>query len=303
MIRFIPGFFLLIFTLQFSIGQELNCIVEIEHSKTQSTDPKVFETLKSSITEFLNNRKWTDDIYKPHEKIDCSIIINITSEISSNEFAGEFLIRSERPVYNTNYKTIVFSHKDDKFKFEYNQFDNLEFSDNTYFSNLTSFLAYYAYIVIGYDYETFEPDGGTPYFLKAQDVVNAIPGGEKGKYEGWNPFDGSRRNRFVLVDNLLNSRYKIYREALHMFHFAGLDKMYEDTENSRKVISNSISLMKRLYDDNPSSMLLKVFYFSKGDEIVEIFSKASNSEKDKIIETLSKMDPTNAKKYEAIRKS
>lgn len=281
-------------------AQELNCIVEIEYSKTQSTDPKVFETLKSSITEFMNNRKWTDDSYQPHERIDCSILINIDEELSANQFGGQFIIQSERPVYNSSYKTVVFSKKDDDFRFEYNEFDNLEFADNNFFSNLSSILGFYAYMVIAFDYESFAPEGGTNYLLKARDVVNSVPGNQRARFPGWSTFDNSR-NRANLVEAVLNPRYKNFREILYKFHFEGLDKMYDDPDTARGVITEVLSEVKKLHKDDPTSDLLKIFFLAKSDELLNIYSIASNSEKSSIRELLKTMDPVNSNKYDEIR--
>jgi hypothetical protein len=280
-------------------AQELNCTVDIEFSKTQAADPKVFENLKTAITEFMNTRKWTNDVYELHEKIDCSILINIDQEFSASEFGGQFIIQSERPVFNSSYKTVVFSNKDDNFRFEYNEFGNLDFNDNNYISNLTSFLAYYAYMVIGYDYETFSLEGGTPYFLKAQDVINAVPVGQRARYQGWDGF-GNDRNRSTLVKDHLNPRYRAYREALHKFHFTALDNMHDNVEKSRKEVMASLELIQKIHKDNPASYLVVVFFLAKSDELISIFSKAPSSEKTKIVEMLSNMDPTNTVKYKAI---
>ncbi|MEZ5008240.1 MAG: DUF4835 family protein [Chitinophagales bacterium] len=301
MIRSILLLSFLIFALNPIIGQELACTVDIEAAKTQSTDPKVFQNLEAAITEFMNSRKWTDDEFLPHEKISCSILINIDQELSANEFAGQFIIQSERPVYNSNYKTVVYSYKDDNFKFEYNEFGNLEYSENTFLSNLTSFLAYYAYMVIAYDYESFSPDGGTPYFLKAQDVINSIPSNQKARYEGWSSF-GSSRNRAEIVEDVLNPRYKTYRDVIYNFHFNGLDKMSNDLEASRKVITQSLKDLVSINRDNPTSVLLRVFFFAKSDELISLYSSASNSERKEIIDLISNMDPVNANKYQEIGK-
>jgi hypothetical protein len=290
---------ILMLLINFSYSQELNCTVDIEFSKTQTADPKVFENLKSAITEFMNSRKWTNDVYEIHEKIAVSILINIDQEFSASEFGGQFIIQSERPVFNSNYKTVVFSNKDDNFRFEYNEFGNLDYSDNNYISNLTSFLAYYAYMVIGFDYETFSPDGGTPYFLKAQDVINAVPVGQRARYPGWDGF-GNDRNRSTLVKDILNPRFKAYREALLKFHFTALDNMYDNAEKSRKEMTLSLELMQKIHKDNPASFLIIVFFLAKSDELISIYSKAPSSEKTKIIEMLSNMDPTNTVKYKAI---
>jgi hypothetical protein len=300
MIRHILIVAIILFSLSAVCGQELNCTVDIEYSKTQSTDPKVFETLKGSILEFMNSRKWTDDTYEEFEKIDCSILINIDEEYSANEFGGQIIINSVRPVFNSSYKSVVFSYKDDDFRFEYNEYDNLEFSENNYFSNLTSMLGFYAYMVIGFDYDSFSPEGGTPYYLKAQDVITSIPAGQRARYPGWDPFDGNR-NRAILMGHLTNPRYSKFREAIYQWHFEGLDKMYDDAEKGRKTISGSLDLVKEVYDDNPNTPLIKILFLAKSEEIVSIYSAAGNSEKNDIIELVSNMDPVNTNKYMEIR--
>ena len=300
MIRSVAILTLLLIYVLSGNSQELNCTVDIEYSKVQSTDPKVFETLKNSIAEFMNSRKWTNDVYQEDEKIDCSILINIDAEYSANEFGGQFIINSERPVFNSSYKSVVFSYKDDDFRIEYNQFDNLEFSDNNYFSNLTSFLAYYAYILIGFDYDSFSPEGGTEFYLKAQDVITSIPAGQRAQYPGWDPF-GNNRNRAILMGHLTNSRYIKFREAIFKWHFDGLDKMFEDPEKGRKTISAALDLINEVYDDNPNTMLIKVFFLAKSEEIISLYSNASTSEKEDLIDQVSGMDPVNSTKYIEIR--
>jgi hypothetical protein len=195
---------------------------------------------------------------------------------------------------------VVFSYKDDDFRFEYNQFDNLNYSDNNFFSNLTSFLAYYAYTLIGFDYDSFSPLGGTPYFLKAQDVINSIPVGQRARYPGWDPF-GNNRNRAILITQLTNSRYSTFRDAIYKWHFEGLDKMYEDPIKGRKTIGQALDMVEGIYDDNPNTMLTKVFFLAKSEEIISMYSNASSSEKNDIIEQVSNMDPVNATKYSEIR--
>ncbi len=301
MIRILLCIIILSLTITPVKSQELNCTVNIEYAKTQSTDAKVFQNLEAAISEFMNSKKWTPDTYLPHEKIDVSILINIDDEISVNQFAGQFIIQSERPVFNSNYKTVIYSYKDDKFKFEYNEFGNLEFSDNTFLSNLTSFLAYYAYLVIGFDYETFSPNGGTPYFLKAQDIINSIPSNKKAEYEGWSTF-GSTRNRETPIDNLLSPRYKVYREILYDMHFNGFDKMHKDVSKARGIITKNIQKLESVHEENPTSQLLKVFFLAKSDEIISLYNAAPNSERNKIIDLMSDMDPVNASKYQEIGK-
>ena len=281
---------------------ELNCSVKIQEPRNLSFDPKIYRTLETTLNEFMNSRVWTDEPVKPHERIKCSIIINITGQSSLTDFASDILVQSERPVYNTNYSTRVFNYNDKDVKFSYQEFQNLDYSDNTYYLNLTSLMAYYAYLIIGFDYETFSPNGGEIYFKKAQTLINNIPANEKSKYTGWSQFDGTR-NRFVLVDNMLNPRFKLYRTALYEYHRNGLDKMYENTEAALPVMQSSLSLLEKVRNDNPLSLLLVVFFLAKSEELINIYTKAPQTEKAKAVPILSKLDPQNAEKYQAILKA
>lgn len=292
---------LLLFGFQQAQAQELNCTVDVEFARIQTADPKIFQSLESAIAEFMNNRKWTNESFLPHEKINVSILINITEEVSNDEFVGEFIIQSERPVFNSNYSTVVYSYKDDQFNFVYDQFANFEYSDNNFLSNLTSMLAYYAYVVIGYDYDTFSPEGGTPYFLKAQDVIDAIPAGQKARFPGWSTF-GTTRSRAVLINNLLNPRYRSFREAMFKMHLQGYDALAENVNNGRKIITEQIYALEPTFKDNPTLQILKVFFLAKNDELVSLYSKAPASERNKMIDFLSDLDPVNANKYKQIGK-
>ncbi|MBX7224735.1 MAG: DUF4835 family protein [Chitinophagales bacterium] len=300
--RKLSSLIILFFTLVALHGGELNCSVKIQEPRNLSFDPKIYRTLETALNEFMNSRVWTDEQVLPHERIKCSIIINISGQTSLTDFESDILVQSERPVFNTNYSTRVFNYNDKGVKFSYQEFQNLDYSDNTYYLNLTSLMAYYAYMIIGFDYETFVPNGGEVYFKKAQTLINNIPANEKSKYTGWSQFDGTR-NRFILVDNMLNPRFKLYRTALYEYHRNGMDKMYDNTEAALPVIYSSLSLLEKIRNDNPLSMLLVVFFLAKPEELINIYSKAPQTEKTKVVPLLSKLDPQNAEKYQAILKA
>lgn len=291
---------LLFLTLTTGIfAQELLCRVQVEAPRNQMVDPRVFKTLENSIADFINNRRWTDDMFKDHERLRCNIVINISDMPSEGVFGGSLLIQSERPVYHSNFTSPVFTYNDRDVAFEYVEFQNLDYNDNSYSNNLTSLLAFYAYIMLGYDYESFEKDAGMPYFRKAETVVNNIPSNERSRYKGWSAFDGSR-NRYVLANHLLNPRYKTYAEALYSYHRLGLDNMYNDPYLGRISITNALKLLEKVADDNPNSMLLRVFFLAKADELVNVYSTASPQEKGLIVPLLNKLDPTNAQKYNSL---
>jgi hypothetical protein len=279
-----------------SNAQELNCKVEINSQKIQGTDKRIFESLETAIFEFMNNRKWTEDIVEMDEKIDCSITLTLNTKISADEFEGEVLIQSRRPVYKSSYNSTLLNHKEEKFKFKYLEFQSLEFDINTYNSNLTSFLAYYAYYILGLDYDTFSPEGGTPFFQKAQTIVSNA---QNSAEFGWKASENTK-NRYWLVENMLNQRYEPLRECMYKYHRIGLDNMSMDMNNSRKAVIEGIELQKKVYDAVPGSIMLTLFFTAKSDEIINIFSQAQIEEKTKIVPILNQIDPSNILKYQKI---
>lgn len=296
---------LLFISLHFTTNaQELICQVSIQYPRTQSVDPQVYSTMENAIFEFMNGRRWTTDLTKQYtqkEKIECSFTINIREEISQNEFSAELIVQSFRPVFNSNYKTPVFSNNDRDFTFSYNEYQNFDYNDNDFNSNLTSLLAYYAYIIIGYDNETFEKGSGKVYFQNALNVINNVPANVKARNKGWSAFDGIR-NRAVLVDNLINPRYSVMSDVLYDYHLKGMDRMYENPAIARKTILESLKLLEGVYNDNPNAMILRTFFIAKTDEIVNVFSKAPSQEKTEVVNLCSKLDPINTNKFKAILK-
>jgi len=298
----ILGFFFLSLFSAFSVcAQELDCSVRVEAIKAQNIEPRIFKTLETAVYEFMNGRRWTTDKYLPHEKIKCSIIINITESPSEGDYKAALIIQSQRPVYRSGYQTPVFSHNDKEADFEYFEFQQLDYIVNGYTNNLTSLLAYYAYLIIGYDYATFSPNGGAPYFLQAKAVIDAIPQSARSRFKGWSAFDGSR-NRFQMVDALLNPRFKAFHQILYAYHFSGLDKMYTDPATARQAITSSVKDLEALNNDNPNNILLRTFFVAKADEIKNIYAGSTPAEKGPMVDLLSRLDPLNSEKYRDLLK-
>lgn len=280
-------------------AQELNCTVKVITAQLQTADPKIFQTLQKSITEFMNNRKWSNDNFTASERIDCSILINITQEIASDKFGAQISIQSSRPVFSAGYNTTLLKWVDKDFQIQYTEYQPLEFNDNNYISNLTSVLAYYAYTIIGFDYDSFSPSGGTPFYQKALSIVNAAQASSE---PGWKSYE-SLRNRYWLITNLLDGKFSEIRTVLYKYHREGLDKMYENTDQGRKAINDCLTLLSKTNENAPNSMIMLVLLQGKSDELVNIYSKATPQEKANAVQILSKLDASNATKYQGIMKS
>ena len=280
-------------------AQELNCSVEVNATQVQSgTNVTVYDNLQKAIYQFMNNRKWTNDIFQNDERIECSILINITKQESQNQFAATLQIQSRRPVYNTSYYSPVISFKDDNFSFTYNEFERLEFNMNTFTSNLTSVLAFYAYLVIGYDYDTFSEKGGIEYFEKAQTIVNNA---QSSSFPGWKSTE-SDDNRYWIVSILLNGAYDDYHTALYKYHRLGMDIMQQDIEKGRKEILESLKLLEKVHQRKYNNVILRIFFNAKVNELVEIFKKAPADEKKEAYQILTKINATNSNQYNKILK-
>ncbi|MCB0514509.1 MAG: DUF4835 family protein [Chitinophagales bacterium] len=261
-----------LFFCTFAQAQELNCTVRILSTGLQVTDPAIFQTLETDLQTFMNNTKWTNDAYQPDERIECTFNINIREEAGSNTFKAEASIQANRPVYNSSYVTPTFEHKDVEWNFDYIQYMPLQFDKNAYLTELTSLMAYYAYIILGYDADSFVKEGGTPYFQMAQSVMNKA---QTSGREGWMGTDSRRRSRYWIVDNMLNTRFQLLRQAYYSYHIQGLDKMYENAEIGRQGVVEAITLVERAAKENPNSIALDVFSNTKGDEIIDVFKDVS----------------------------
>lgn len=280
-------------------AQELNCQIQVNHSQVQGTNMQVFQTLQASLYEFMNATKWTDHVYGNDERIDCNILINISELQGSSRFVATISVQSRRPVFNTTYYSTLLNYQEKKgeFVFEYEENSSLDFNLNSYHSNLSSTLAFYAYIIIGLDYDTFSSEGGTPYFLKAQQIVNSA---QSSSVQGWKAFEG-KKNRYWLAEDLLNSAYQPYRRCLYRYHRLGLDIMAEKTQGGSAEIAESLRLLERVSRSEPNSFLLSLFMTAKTEEIISVFKDSSSpSEKNKVIAIMKGIDPANGNKYDKI---
>jgi hypothetical protein len=279
------------------VAQELNCNVKVLSPAIQGTERSVFETLETAIKEFMNNTRWTNDNFKQDERIECNITINVTKRISVDEFEANIIVQSRRPVYKSSYNTNLINYQDNDFTFKYTPFQPFEFNENTFINNLTSTLGYYAYIFIGLDYDTFSPDGGTPYYQKAQTIVNNA---QNSAEKGWKAFEGSK-NRYWLAENLANANFKGVRSCLYNYHRMGLDMMTVDVELSRKNIADALEGLQKVHNMQMGSFLMQIFFLAKADEIVNIFTVATPDVKSKLVPLLNTIDPGNVTKYEKLR--
>lgn len=286
-------------------AQELRATVSVVANQVgTSVDRKVFTTLQNQITEFLNNRRWTDDSYAQGERIDCNFLLNVTQSVGNNTYKASLTVQATRPVFNSSYTTSVMNTMDNNITFKYVEFQQLEFNENriagndALVSNLTATLAYYVYIILGMDYDSFSLRGGDPYFKKAQVITNNAPDGKD--ISGWKAFEGNR-NRYWLQDNILNSKYSRFHEAMYLYHRQGLDIMYDDAAKGRGAIMNALQLLLAIHEDTPNTMLLATFFTAKSEELMRVFSKASPQEKQRASAMLQRMDVPNAQKYAQLK--
>lgn len=279
-----------------SIAQELNCQVQVLSQQVAGTDRRVYEVLQTSIFEFMNNRKWTTDVFKNEERIDCSILINITSRPSTEEFVGTIQVQARRPVYKSSYNTALLNFIDEDFQIRYLENQPLDFAENTHLSNLTSILAFYANLIIGMDYDSFSLKGGTTYLQKAFAIVNNAQGTAE---RGWKAFDGDK-NRYWLINNMMDAPFIGIREVMYSYHLKGLDEMVNNKESARAVILESFETLKKVHQVRPLSFSMQVFFNAKSDEIINIFKMAFPDEKAKVMQALELIDPTNSNKYQTI---
>jgi hypothetical protein len=244
----------------------------------------------------MNNRKWTNDVFQQDERIECSLVISITDKPSADDFRGSIQVQVRRPIYKSSYNSLLVNILDKNFSFKYIEYQPLEFSENLFMSNLTSVLAYYAYVIIGADYDSYSLEGGTPFYQKAQTIVsNAQSSSEK----GWKSSEDTQ-NRYWIVENILNSSFKPMRECSYKYHRLGFDAMSQDLPGGRAIALSSLELLKKVYDVKPGSYCLTLFFLAKADEIVNLFTLADPAEKTRVLALVNEIDPANNVKYNKI---
>jgi hypothetical protein len=294
--------FLFCFSLAAGNAQELNARVRVVDNQIPTTvDRKIFRTLEASLTTFLNNRRWSVDNFKQNEKINCQILINLESMSEPNVFSGSITIQAARPVYSSSYVSPIINFKDPNFDFKYIESQPMEFNENRVsgsdplVSNLTAVMAYYANIIVGFDYESFSLRGGNPYFQKALNIVNNAP--DASKISGWKSFENNDRNRYWLTENLINNRYTVIHDVYYTYYRKGMDYLYENEAGARTEVMNSLVYLDNLNRETPNLMVVQFFMLGKADELINLFKKAPPQEKTKVVDILSRLDVTNSNKY------
>lgn len=286
-------------------AQELQARFSVIASKVSTTtDRKVFQTLQTGLTNFLNNRRWTNDVFQPNEKIQCSFLLTIEQDLGNNVYKGKLTVQAARPIFNTSYDSPIVNYLDDNVVFKYIEFQPIEFNENRVqgndplVANITAILAYYVNIIIGLDYDSFSPRGGDTYFQKAWNIVNNAP--DSRDISGWKSFE-SLRNRYWLAENLNSSRYALMHDALYAYYRSGLDVFYENEEAGRTGLLNSLNFLNTLNAENPNSMVMQFFFQGKTNEIVKVFSKASSEVKSMAREILIKVDISHTREYKDLK--
>lgn len=286
----------ILFLSYFAHSQEFNASVQVSAPQLQQTNREKFQELRKGLYEFVNEKHWTNFSYKIDERIECTIAITITEEVSSDQYRAKINLVLKRPIYGTSYNSTMFNYIDNDFQFDWQEGQPLEYSDNSFTSNLTATIAYYIYIFLGLDYDSFQMLGGSQYFAKAQSIVNVAQGASE---SGWKAFE-SMKNRYWLAENLNNSSYSSIRKALYEYHRKGLDLMYDNVENGRQGALNALELLQRAHREKPRLFLMQLVVDAKRDEFINIFSDAAPMDKTKAVNILKEIDPSHANDYQKI---
>lgn len=280
-------------------AQDLNATVQVLSPKVQSTNKRILQTLETAMKDFLNGHKWSQDNILPQERIECNFILNVTTWDGNSNFSGELQVLSVRPVFNSGYTTTLLNTLDKDISFTYTEGQTMDFSEQSYQGELTSILAFYAYIIVGLDYDSFSRYGGTPYFAAAQSVVANAQGSSA---KGWKAFDGNK-NRYWLQENLNNKIYQPLRSFMYDYHRNGLDLMADNASKGRKAIFDLMPTLTQVDLQRVGGMFPLVFFTAKRDEFVSIFTNADPRQKAEVVNILSQVDPSNGLKYQALQKN
>lgn len=283
-------------------AQELNCTVTVNSDQIQGTNKEMFNTLKQSIEEFVNTLRWTNMTFQDKERIECSMLLVVKS-IQDGIFNCEFTCQSRRPVYGTSYSTPTLNFKDNNFVFTYQEYDRLDYQQSTFTTNLTALLAYYCYLIIGYDMDSFSKLGGTPCFQACEQIVTAAQSASLDNSEsaGWKAFE-SNRNRYALINNLMDEAFKKYRTFYYDYHRHGLDEMVNNVANGRARIAKDINVLKEAYNARPATYIINAFLDAKAEELVNLFKQGTSEEKKMVYELLMDIDPTRQSTYDEINR-
>ncbi len=283
-------------------AQELKCTITVNSDKVQGSNKLMFTTLQQSMEEFVNNTKWTNLTFQDKERIECSMML-VVSAVQDNIIIGELTCQSRRPVYGSSYTTPLLNIKDNNFNFAYQESDRLDFQQAVFTTNLTALLAYYCYLILGHDMDSFSRLGGTPFFQACEDIATSAQSAslETTEAVGWKAFE-SNRNRYALINNLMDEAFKKYREYYYEYHRLGLDEMSANVANGRARIASGITTLKEANRSRPATYVVNAFLDAKSDELINIFQGGTDAEKKSVYETLVDIDPTRQSAYDKINK-
>jgi hypothetical protein len=277
-------------------AQELQCEVVVNSDRVTNANPQIFVNLQKAVSEFVNNSRWTNKVYKQNERILCSMYINV-SEYADNAFKASIQVQASRPVYNSNYLSPLFNYNDIDFDFRYIEFENLFFNPNSFDSNLVSVLAFYSYMILGIDADSYSMLGGSNYYDVAENIVVVA---QSSGYKGWVQ-SGGNQNRFFLVNDMITPTFSPMREGFYQYHALGLDKMADDLKAGKESVKASLSTISKVHTVRPNAFLPRVFFDAKSDEIVDLFSGGPTVQTAELVEILNRMSPTNISKWSKIR--
>jgi hypothetical protein len=292
--------FILLTLTNFITAQEFEIKVRIQTPKLKVADARLFQQMEKTINDFYNKSKWSSDEFQDHEKIEANLIINITNDLSTNSFVGDFSLQCLRPVYKSSYKTQIFNWLDKNYAFTFEEMQPLNISTNVFIDDLTAILTYYGYMMLGVDYDTYSHFGGTQFFEKAREVVENVPLTNQ-NIKTWNS-QGKDNNKYWLVDNMLNAKYRNYRQSVYEYHRLGLDVMYEEQEKGRAVITSTLKEIKIVNDLDPNNPIVVLFMNSKKTELIEIFKVAGYAQRSSMYALLSEIDPSGIDDYKELMK-
>jgi hypothetical protein len=300
--HFFISFFIIAGFSQLYAQGELNATVRINTPQLQRTDRRVLDQLEASLRDFLNNTKWTNDNFEPEERIKCNFILTISKELDNNVFEGELAVQSTRPVYGSGFETPLISHLDKDVLFAYEQNQPIEFlKDAVDNQNLPVLFAFYAYIILGMDYDSYAQYGGEPHFSTAEKIVTNIQNSNTNGATGWRPADGGKnRNRFWIIENLLNPRVKPFRTATYNYYRNGLDVFSTNPEQAKASIMQALEDVDKVSIAYLNSMIVQMFSYAKRDELVEMWKIGSKAQKDRVVQIMTRIDPANSQRYREI---
>jgi len=297
---FFPFFFLMLIFSEVK-AQDIQASISIDANRVPTTvDHKMFRTLQTALSNFVNGRKWSNESFQPNEKITCNFLLSITQSLNNNEFNATLTVQAARPIYNSSYQSPLINYLDENVIFRYVEFQALDFSESRVqgnepvAANLTAVFAYYIYTILGLEFDSFSLRGGDEYFQKAENIVNNSP--DATEIIGWKPFDGLR-NRYWLMENLTNSKYALVHDAFYNYYRLGLDQMYDKEIDARNAILNTLNQLNTVNTETPNTMIMQFFFQGKGNELANIFKKGSFDEKQRALDILTKIDIGNSNMY------